>query len=274
MARTIAQIQTEIITEKENQESLSGLVNPDSPSATAQWTLWSYVVAVAIYSFEVLMDLFKADVEAVASSASYGHDEWWVDIAKEFQYGDDLQIVEVNGIKISKYATIDPSKQIIKRASIRDGSSGSSNLKVAKEVDGDLQSLSSDEMIAFSAYAEKKRPSGANVTFSSNSPDLAKLFISIYYNPLLELDTIEEDVQAAINNYLANIDFNGIVKLSLLQDAIQAVTGVNDVKITDAQAKSSIGEYSSITRVYQTFAGYIKVDPDNSLDDTLTFIPE
>jgi len=53
MARTIAEIQTEIIAEKVRQSALAGLTNE---SKSAVWRLWTYIVATAIWMHEQIVE--------------------------------------------------------------------------------------------------------------------------------------------------------------------------------------------------------------------------
>lgn len=270
MARTITELFNIIVAEKGNQAALADLT---STSAVAKWRLWAWVHATAQWVQENFWDLYKLDVEAVAASSFYGHEQWWVDKAYEFQYGDDLQVVTVNGVKILKYATIDVSKQIIKRASIKSGSNGVSFLKVATTSGADVIALTAPQQTAFLAYVKQIMPPGSHVSPNSESTDKARYYITIYYNALLVLADIKTAVEDAINNYHDNLDFDGVVRLSQLTDAIQAVPGVKDYEITDAQATSSVGTYTSFARIYGTKAGYIQIDPAFPLSATLIYTP-
>lgn len=59
MARTIEQI----------KESITGKLKTSfdlSSSAAAEWRLWVHCVAYAIYMFEIVLDAFKAEMDADA----------------------------------------------------------------------------------------------------------------------------------------------------------------------------------------------------------------
>jgi hypothetical protein len=93
MARTIQEIQYEIILAVQSEPSLSGLT---SVSAVAIWKLWTRVVAASLETEEQLNDLFRAELEQIARDAVPGTAEWLQKRVLEFQY-DALspQVVQV-----------------------------------------------------------------------------------------------------------------------------------------------------------------------------------
>jgi hypothetical protein len=278
MARDLAYWYNAIATDKQTRSTLDSLApNPDtyntfladmSSSKVADWRLWTFIVAFMSWTLDKFFDFFKADVTAIANAAIAPTGVWFVDRVKKFQYGDTLVFAN----NTVGYAVVDETKQIVKRVSVSENSNGTASIKAAKLVSNVVTPLSAPELTALQAFVTKIQPPGLSITVASDSTDLAKLYINIYYNPLYVLADLTIAVEAAINNYLANISFDGKVELSRLVDAIQAVSGVVDVQVTDAQAKSSSGSYLPFTRVYSTKAGYIQVDPAFPLSTTLTFI--
>lgn len=267
MARTIIEIQTSILNEKNKYAVLAGL---NSPSSVAIWRLWVYVIAVCIHEFEKIMDIFKAEIEDKNSKAIVGRASWYAAKALEFQYGDSLTVVD----GVLKYATIDESKKIVKRAACKAGVNAT--LKVATtDSGGNIVGLDTAQLAAFNDYVSNFMFAGTNLTVQSQNTDYLKVVVDVYYDPLLFSDVVKNKVIIAINSYLANLDFNGGVKLSALQDAIQAVEGVTDVDFVDVQAKTNTGSYATVTRFYQTVSGYIQIDNDNfPLSTTITMIAD
>ena len=252
MARTIQEIQTAILAEKAKHSVLNSL---NSPSATAIWQLWVYVTAVCVYEFEKLLDLYKAEIEQKNRNAIVGRASWYAAKALEFQYGDSLVVVD----GVVRYATLDPSKQIVKRAACKGGAN--SILKVATlNGSGGVMPLDNSQLAAFTDYVSNFMFAGTNLVILSQATDLLRLTLEVYYDPLLAVDTVKANCIVAIENYLANLDFNGILKVSALEDAIQAVAGVKDVFIQTIEAKENAGVYAPVVRAYQTVAGYIQID--------------
>ena len=111
--------------------------------------------------------------------------------------------------------------------------------------------------------------------------DLLKLFYKIYYNPLVlapdgsllsEASTFP--VQNTINSFIKSLQFNGEFNLTALTDALQKTEGVVDPVLTSAEAKFGSYQYQPIVDFYVANAGYLKIDTDFPLSNTLTYIPK
>ena len=83
MARTIDDIQQQIIT---NVQATPELAGATSTSKRAIWRLWTYVVAVAINLFEQLQDVFLAQSESIVALSAPQTPQWVQDRAFKFQY--------------------------------------------------------------------------------------------------------------------------------------------------------------------------------------------
>ena len=75
MARTLTQIQSELLAAKAAEPKLDAL---DSPSNFAIWRLWLYVVAMAVWTLEQLFDRHKTEIEARLAQNIFGSAEWFV----------------------------------------------------------------------------------------------------------------------------------------------------------------------------------------------------
>ena len=73
MARSISQIKQSMLDAKNADSTLSALT---STSQTAKWNLYYFIVASCIAIFEQLQDLFKTDLEAIASTAAPSTPQW------------------------------------------------------------------------------------------------------------------------------------------------------------------------------------------------------
>src|SRR5690348_4720476 len=108
MARTISQIQQALLDQVAADSTLSSLLT--STSNVAIWRLWTYVVAFCQWTIETLFDQHVAEVTNIIATQKPHTLQWYVTMAKQFQYGDSL--VADSDI----YAVLDPSKQIISYA--------------------------------------------------------------------------------------------------------------------------------------------------------------
>lgn len=284
MARTIAEIYAEIVAHKDSQAALNGLAPtadnlPDladdlsSNSRVAIWRLWAYTTAVGIYTHEVLWDIFKKEVETIAANAITGTLRWYQEQVLLFQFGD-LLTYDSNTGKYG-YSTIDPTKRIVNRCAVIETAQGLV-IKAAHETGGVVSGLSLAEATALSGYVRKIRFAGTRVQVISGNGDILKVSATIYYDPIVPLATVKADVKAAIQNYVANLDYNGELVVNNLIDKVQQVSGVQDVQVAQAQTKpnSSFG-WHTIVRAHVAVYGYytISTTTGEQLDDTLTYVP-
>ena len=268
MARSITEIQDEILAAKAGNTELDVL---DSPSMVAIWFVWTYVIAVVIYTHEKLWDIFKLEIEGIKNSSKAGTPLWYVEQAKAFQYGDTV-IIDPETFEVT-YETIDESKQIVKRAAIS-SNAGVSTLKVAKEdVSNNPEALSAAELAAFKVYINGNvQFAGAQINIISNPADLLKIAGTIYYNGLLDPSEAQSQSEAAINNYLANLDFDGRFLRNKMIDAIQALGF--DFDVDELEAKFDGGIYANVDRDYNSLSGYIVIDPAFPLSSQLNYVAE
>ncbi len=85
MARSIGEIQAAIIAAKESNPVLGTTLT--STSQAAIWKLWTYVVAVCQWTLENLFDLHKDEVTGIIATQKPHSLQWYVTMAKAFQYG-------------------------------------------------------------------------------------------------------------------------------------------------------------------------------------------
>ena len=291
MARSIATILALMDAEQAAQTDLSGL---NSPSNSAIYKLWKYIVATQMFLQETLWDIFKKELETTISKGAVGSDSWIQDRVLKFQYDSVTpQIVSIQDDFSVGYTTIDTTKQIITRAVAVTAPNRTCIVKVAKS--DPPEALSAPELSSLQSYLNNTGDGtysgrgvgigNAGVLYSAISLESDKLYLgaTIYYNGQYT-SVITDAVKEAINTYFANIPFNGIFKLTSLVDYIQAVTGVSDVILnnvairpdTDVIADSTYLVQSNTTLIpnYSLTSGYIAEEDTSgyTFDDTLTFI--
>lgn len=273
MARSIALIKQQLIDQKNAEAALSGLT---STSQTAIWNLWFYIQAVAINLFEQLQDAYKVEIENIANTAIPNTDAWVQAQAFKFQYGDNIQLVNL----VPTYTTIDTGKQIITRCSVKTDNNKICQIKVAKETG----KLTTPELNALTTYYGYIGNAGISYNIISDDADQIEVVADVYYDGQYTA-TIQSNVESAINTYLANISFDGIVYVSKIEDTIQAVQGVKDIKLTAINARRDSQSYGTGTvvynlstgtnaRIYQTYAGYIEEEHTSGhlFADTINYI--
>ncbi|WP_291152195.1 hypothetical protein [Flavobacterium sp. UBA7680] len=206
MARTIAEIQKEILDEKEKQSSLAGLTNI---SKTSIWQLWVNIVATAIWVHEKI-------VEKNALISRPHTLNWYRDQALNFHYGvpltsngvsliwkdgsyqfdtTKLDEAQIEDSKIIKYCAVseidletvlDPEKKPVEIFSdYFHNKVGVVFIKVAT-IKGDKISRIDvpNELFAFKEYIAKIKDAGNQVYITSDDGDVLKLKLNVYIDPL------------------------------------------------------------------------------------------
>lgn len=293
MSRTLKEIYDEIITEKQTFSSLDTLLpNPDTAqtflndlttsSKVAVWRLMFWVVAFVIWGHEQIFEAHTTEINAIAEAMIPGVLKWYVEEAKKFQNGYELEWID------SKYQYADTtsvdavaSKIVTQAAAVE--SAGDIIIKVAKGTIGSFSVLSTAELVSFQQYIEKIKFAGTVTTLINESADDLKLAYTIYYDPLvIELDSSTPQraklisdgtyvVEEAITNHIQGLPFNSKLKIVELTDAIQNAEGVLNVVANEVQARYGAVPYADITtetdQSYLARAGYLAMATNFGLDE-------
>ena len=259
--QTTEDIYNEIITEKDSGQ-YPELDELNSTSKVAIWRLWVWIFAFFSKSLNEIFISFKEYINNVFAKNQAGTLLWWIVQIKAFQYGDLLIFMD----GIYKYPVIDETKQIVKQVAL-ENQHPLILFKVANEdINGDLIPLDPQQVTALEAYIHLIKFPGTHTQVISQLPDNLRLNYRIYYNAMIDLTEIETEIIDTVNNYLANIVFNGIFSITKLTDEIQKVQGVINPIYTGGQAKThyqEVTEYSEIIDYYTATAGYMSIDTLN-----------
>ena len=265
MARPIAQIQQQMLDSIASDSVLGGLLT--STSKRAIYRLFTYIIASAINLHEQLIDIFTSNVETIAASASPATPSWLQNQILNFQYSDtNPQTIQFLNFA-PQYPVVDPTLRIISRCSVNTSAANQVQIKVA--TGNPPSALTSAQLSALQGFINPPYGIGiAGVTYIVTSSNADKLYINanIYYNGQYST-VIATNVQAAINNYLSLLPFNGQLKISDLEIAIKSVQGVTDVLLINVAARADSTPFGSgvylvqnqqiISRLWNTVSGYI-----------------
>ena len=313
MARTLKQVYDALTADKETKPELNDLLpNPDnyvamytqenftllantvvkrlSISLVAVWRLFLWSAAVGIWSLENLQDIFKSEVEETIKANQYGQLKWYQTVSKAFQLGDQLVW---NG-DYYEYEIIDATKQIITQAAATVSVDGTITLKVAKGILPAIEPLTTAELTAYIYYIKGANnpavndaiaPAGTLIEILSAESDDLKFAIDVFYDPLilasdgsLVSNPAQFPVRDAINNFINTLPFDSIFRVIGLVDAIQAVSGVDNVVVLNCDARKA-GEitYTNVLALtgqkYTTVSGYLRMDPLHPLDGNYNGVP-
>jgi hypothetical protein len=303
MARTIPEIFDAMVAEKATLATLAPLLENSSSTATtpykrlladinssskvSPWRLFLFIVAVAAWVLENLWDIFRTEINEKAEQAISGNIPWYKRQVLAFQYLYDLQLID----NVYKYVTLDEAAQIIKRVAIVEADDGKLRIKIAKlNATGLPIPLTLAEKNAFLAYISKVKFAGTPILIINDAADDLRFNLNVYFNPLIGVDAVIDNTEAAVSSYLANLEFNGAINVTRFIDALQAATGINDVLINSIEARYAALPYAIIDRQYIPNAGYLTVvgglplgsvtnNPDGTVTTTnahgvtITYIP-
>ncbi|MCT4590523.1 MAG: hypothetical protein N4A71_22035 [Carboxylicivirga sp.] len=269
MARTVTEIKAGITTDFMANETMASYygfaVGDDFDSTFAKVSFESilfYIVASAIFVLESLYDTLKAYVDAALNARLTHSRQWYVDLAKAFQYGDT-----VNPLTL-KYDVIDESKRVIDFAAV-DEISGKLYIKVARLVAGELAPLSTEQLTAFAAYINTTKDAGVVVNIISTEGDDARLVLDIWYNPMVlnadgtAIDGSGEPAKDTVKNYLKNLPFNGEFTILALEDSLQTASGIVIPNVLSSESKYAENDWVVIDAKVKPNAGYMVVKDEN-----------
>jgi hypothetical protein len=277
MARSVQQIKQQMLDAKNADPTLSTLT---STSQTAKWNLYYFIVASCIAVFEQLQDLFKVDLEAIASTAAPSTPQWTRNKVLKFQTGD---VAELNTTTfVIEYPTVNVANQILTRCAVVTAPNRTVLIKVAKN--DPPEPVSSGELAELQTYVETFNPAGIAFTLINEDSDKMEVAATIYFNGQYS-SVIDANVKAALNAYMANLPFNGRITTQAVVDAIQGAEGVITASLTRILVRRDTVAYGagvtlfnlstgvdSVT--YDTYSGYVveETTTNHTFDDTLTYI--
>ena len=200
MARTIAEIQNEILNEKDNQSALKGLT---SSSKTSIWRLWVNIVATAIWVHEKIVEK-NALVSRPhtlnwyreqALNYIHGAELEWKDGSYQFDTTGFINDKEIEKAKIIKYCAVSevdletvlkPNKDVDEIFSdYFRNKVGVVFIKVATENNGKISRIDvPDQLAGFKEYIARIKDAGNQVHIISSPGDILELNLTVYVDPM------------------------------------------------------------------------------------------
>lgn len=261
MARTIKDIHASI-------EADLRAKHPDlSRSAVAEWRLLTYVVSVAIHTFELLLDAFRAEIDTVADKITPGTVRWYVEQCRRFQNGHEL-LFDSQTAQLY-YAADDPAARIVSVVAVTEGRERLS-IKVAKiNAENKIVPLTADELYNFTGYVDSIKFAGIETLTVSTTADSLRYDIEVFFDPAVPVTTVRANVVAALDAFRTALDFNSMLYKQRLIDAVMSVRGVVTVDLRALERKgSSMADFAPVGVADELESGYFDYTTDSSL--TLT----
>lgn len=277
MARTITDIFNDKMQKVAADVTLAPLLT--STSKAAVYRLILYISAVCDWTLENLHDLFRKEVAETIAAMKPHSLRWYAEKAKAFQYGYNLA-GETDGYDNTGLSDTDiENSQIVAYAAVIEQQSANIRLRIKLATDNgnDLEPLTAPQLTAFTAYMQRIKDAGVKLSITSTVADSLKLSVRVRYNALVlnaagaRIDGVNATpVQLAIKAFLKNLPFNGVFSVAKLEDAVQAVEGVEDLAIDLVQVQYGLLPFASVDIDYTPDSGYLRI-ADSDL--FIQFIP-
>lgn len=230
----------------------------------------TYVMAVLIYSYEVLLDAFQLQIAQLISQRASGTPSYYAQMAKYFQFNPDTQRMdelEYNDKTFSiQFKTYDETHKIIAKSAAQYYDEVGLVLKVCK-LNTDSESstgggvytqLTKNELTAFRNYIDEIKFVGAKIYSRSTYGDILSINATVVYDDLyINADQALQNIKAAIVSYIKSLDFNGNVYYQSVIDAIQGaehittITGADTSQEGKKYAKITLSEYDETSQKYK-----------------------
>lgn len=240
MARTLSEIYA---VAKEARNQYLELTEFQNGSKMSIIDAFTWVTSACIWAHENIMDVFKVDLAADLQNRINGTPAYFANALLKYQSGDDLVMSE-DGTSFS-YATVDETKRVVTKVSYSEVEEQNFNdkmllLKIATGEAGAYQRIESDELLKIRAYLNQLLFAGQHAYVVSRNGDVLVPKVTVYYDGAVEESEVYQNIEDSLNNFIANIDFDGVVYAQKVIDAIQSAEHVTDVAI-DTQATDKQG---------------------------------
>lgn len=272
MARSVQTIYDELLPKV--KEAL-GIAPSTVITTTSFEGMLTYAFAFVSNILETVYDLFKVEIETLVAQKKPQTEQWYAEIAKDFQYGytiDDetleydntgLTPEQIEASKIIQYVAVVEGVNVVR-------------VKVATQGSADLDVLNPDQLTAFSAYMIRKKGAGVKLSIESNTADSLKAEIDVYVDPLkfnanggdALLDG--EPLRDVVIAYLKKLPFNGIFAIDFMVDELQKQDGVVFTRVKTAEWRYGALPFTSIGAFVTPDAGYLRFE--NPEDLVLNYI--
>lgn len=231
MARTLTEIYT---VAKQCRDKYLELTEFQNDSKMSILDAFTWVTSSCIWAFENILDVFKVDLAKNLQNRVNGTPAYFANALLKYQSGDDLVISE-DGASFS-YATIDESKRIISKVSysevVEDGYHD--KLAIYKIATGEpwaYARIEEDELLAIRAYLGKILFAGQHAMVVSRNGDVLIPRVTVYHDGAISEDELYTNIENSLNDFIANMSFDGMLYAQKIIDCIQNAEHVTDVEV-------------------------------------------
>ncbi len=231
MARTLTEIYT-ITRDCRNQYlELTEFKNSSKMSVLDAFT---WVTSACIWTFENMLDVFKIDIAQDLQNRINGSPSYYANALLKYQSGDELEM-NAEGTAFS-YPTIDETKRVITRVSYSEYTEAGFHdkqlvLKIATGEPGAYERIEEEELLKIRAYFQQIAFAGTHALVVSRKGDVLVPRVTVYHDGAVSEDEVYTNIENSLNDFIANVSFDGVVYAQKIIDAIQKSEHVVDVHI-------------------------------------------
>lgn len=259
MARTISEIQNEMINALQAKSGLTF-----SSSKAAEWRLWTYVVALAIHTFEVALDVFKLETDQMTNKITPGTVRWYAEMCYRYQKGHELLFDEQTAMLY--YEQNDTDAQIIKAVAIRENENKLTIKVATRNEDSQTIPLNQEELYNFTSYIDAIKFAGMGVNVVSTSEDKLKYNLDVYFEPAVPTTIVRKNVMDVLEQFKSSLGFDSMIYKQRFIDAIMSASGVVTCNLVSLERKGTTdADYLPIDIYSELEAGYFEYDNDSIL---------
>ena len=252
------------------------ILDASSGSKVAKWRLWLWIVAVASWVIENIVDNRVIQIAAIVNGQRPHNLRWYEDQTMNWQYGYELQWLDDDHWD---YMIDDPASRVIEAVSAEENEYGEIVLKVVKLDGVDLVPLDTTEVESLEAYWKAYKDAGVKVILVTQAADQLQIEATVVRNRLvlsedgtLLRDSAINTLNIALQEYMDSIPFNQLIRITDLEAAAKSAEGINDFVVTVMKIKAS-GDpgWTTVDREVIPTSGFAQIDYNAS---TFTYIDE
>lgn len=277
MARTLTEIYN---VAKECRSDYLQLTEFENSSKMSILDAFTWTTAACIWAFENVMDVFKVDLARDLQNRINGTPGYYANALLKFQYGDELQMNE-EGTQFS-YASVNENKRIITKVAYSENKEEGFfdkelQLKVATGEPGHYERLTDEQLIAARAYMNQIAFAGTHFNMVSRKGDVLIPRVTVYYDGGVTPDEVYANIEKSLNDFIANLPFDGVIYVQKIIDAIQQSEHVTDVYIDSAGTDKQgifIAQYDDDNNLIEQSNGSVEMKIDRLFVPNSGYIKE
>lgn len=217
-----------------------------------------FTIAGCIWTLETLFDRFRLDVSSRIDEIIAHRPKWYRDKVLNFMVNKtlvkDSDYYDISGMSESDLS----AAKVVKHAVVTENRDASIlTIKVAGETNGTRAPLTKEVEMQVAAYIKEIKDAGVRVNLVNIEPDEFNISCTIYYNPMLLPENVQQRCVNAVKGYIENLPFNGVYTNMDLVDVLQKVDGVKVVELSESSSKEAgLDITEAINAVKTPAAGY------------------